>query len=79
MREYKQQVRNIQKSSLDLILASDKIQTFISQFNLPPIPFQERVLQARKDLNLIYLTPTQRKIIDEMSREMAGMLPLHDK
>lgn len=78
MREYKDQVRNIQKSSLKLILASNKIKGLISQFNLPPISFQEKTLLAEKDLNAIYLTPAQRKIIDEISREMAALVPLHD-
>ncbi|MFX1517384.1 MAG: hypothetical protein ACFFC6_13855 [Promethearchaeota archaeon] len=78
MREYKQQVKKIQKSSLNLIQASDKIQAILSQFNLPQISFQERVILANKNLNRIYLTSTQRMIIDEISKELAALVPFHD-
>ncbi|UCG02867.1 MAG: hypothetical protein JSW11_02540 [Candidatus Heimdallarchaeota archaeon] len=78
MREYKDQVRNIRKSSLALILASNKIQRILSHFNLPPISYQEKVLRAKKNLNIIYLTSTQRGIIEEISKEMSSLLPFHD-
>lgn len=78
MREYKQQVRKIQKSSLDLIQASDKIQAILSQFNLPPMSFQDQVIQAQKDLNYIYLTSIQRTLIDEIVKELAALVPFHD-
>jgi hypothetical protein len=78
MKEYKQQVKDIQKSSLHLIQASDKIQALLSQFDLPPISFEERVKQANEDLNLIFLTSTQRMIIDEVTKELTALVPFHD-
>ena len=78
MKEYKQQVKDIQKSSLHLIQASDKIQALLSQFSVPPISFEEQVRQAENDLNLIFLTSTQRMIIDELTKELAALVPFHD-
>lgn len=78
IKEYKQQVKKIQNSSLNLIQASEKIQAILSQFNLPPTSYKDRVIRAQKDLNNIYLTSTQRMIIDEISRELASLVPFHD-
>ena len=78
IKEYKQQIKKIQNSSLDLIQASDKIQAILSQFNLPRISYEDRVIQAQKDLNHIYLTSIQRMIIDEISRELVSLVPFHD-
>ncbi|MFW9903958.1 MAG: hypothetical protein ACFFFH_06460 [Candidatus Thorarchaeota archaeon] len=78
MKEYKQQVKDIQKSSLYLIQVSDKIQALLSQFDVPPISFEHRVIHAKKNLKLIYLTSTQRIIIDEITKELAALVPFHD-
>ncbi|MFX0207449.1 MAG: hypothetical protein ACFFDT_15780 [Candidatus Hodarchaeota archaeon] len=77
MKKYQHQVRNIQTKSLELILASRKMQEILLQFQLP-VSFEERISQAKENLNFIYLTPGQRKIADEITKEVAGMIPLSD-
>lgn len=78
MKKYQQKVKNIQKKSLKLILASREIQLILSRFKIPPISFEERISHASENLNLIYLTTDQRTIVDEIAKEMARMIPFSD-
>ncbi len=78
MKDYQQRVKKIQKTSLELILASREAQLALSQFKMPHVSFEERITQASENLNFIYLTTNQRTIIYEIAKEMAGMIPFGD-
>ncbi|MFX1284106.1 MAG: hypothetical protein ACFFB5_10645 [Promethearchaeota archaeon] len=78
MKKYQQEVRKIQTKSLELFLASRKIKHIFSQFQMPPVSFEERISLAKENLNIIYLTPDQREIADEIAKEVASMMPLSD-
>ena len=78
MKDYKQRVKKIQKTSLELILASREAQLALSQFKMPHMSFEERISQASKNLNFIYLTTNQRTIVYEIAKELAGMIPFGD-
>jgi hypothetical protein len=78
MKDYQQRVKKIQKTSLELILASREAQLALSQFKMPHVSFEKRIAKASENLNLIYLTNTQRTIVNEIAKEIAGMISFGD-
>lgn len=50
----------------------------INYFNIPPLTYKERFSKARLKLNHTYLEKTQRMMLHDISREVSGIVPLHD-
>lgn len=71
-------MEHIQKTTLNLLMVSKNLQFIPSKFKIPPISYDERIKQAEGNLNLIFLSPDQRIIVNEIAKEMAGMIPFSD-
>ena len=71
-------MEHIQKTTLNLLMTSRNLQFTLSKFKIPPIPYDDRTKQAEENLNLIFLTPDQRIIANDIAKEMAGMIPFSD-
>ncbi len=78
MNDYKRMVKKMNEVSLELVLASRDTLHILSQFKMPPITSKERILQASKNLNFIFLTYEQQTLFSEIAKEMASMIPFSD-
>ncbi|MHA2226580.1 MAG: hypothetical protein ACXAC8_15325 [Candidatus Hodarchaeales archaeon] len=75
--DYKHRMDNIQEKSLNILISKEKITHNLSQIRIPNDSLQQKIDQARKDFNIILLTDHQKTLLNEILREMAGLLPFN--
>ena len=82
MTYYQQKIaKNISKSRIQIIDIMKSLQSCVengNHYKINPFSFEEIFELAKSDLNLIYLDTTQKMMLLDISREVCGIVPLHD-
>ena len=71
-------LQEVKGNVINVLTESRELQKYISQFNLPPKSTEELISEAKKDLNLVFLTLEQKVIVNEICTEIAGFIPFND-
>ncbi|MFX0185361.1 MAG: hypothetical protein ACFE95_19945 [Candidatus Hodarchaeota archaeon] len=78
LKKTQSRLEDMKETTLNIIIAAKNISDACSQLKLPPMPFKEKIRLAKENLSDIYLTEDQRKITDEIIKELAAIIPIHD-
>ncbi len=82
MTYYQQKIADhISKSRIQIIDLMKSLQSCVeisNHYKINPFSFEEIFELAKSDLNLIYLDTTQKMMLLDISREVCGIVPLHD-
>ena len=71
-------IYKMQESLSNIIVRMNNQIDSLNMFNLPDIPYEEKMKKALNNMNLLRLSLEQKIIFKELCQELAGILPFND-